>query len=74
MFNAEDIDAFCDYGVYFLSRGAHEQIFCPSVQFASRWRRFRTQMQELLEGAGETKVFEKEQTLFFYSLEHGLYL
>lgn len=74
MFNANDMEVYCDSGGYILEDGGHGHIFCSAVQFASWLRRLRACMEEAEEGAGEAKVFVVEQMPLFNSCDYGNYL
>lgn len=70
VFNAKDVEGFCNFAEYVLKCGKHGKIFRSAVIFASWSRRFWVYMDDVEEGAGEMEGLEVERTPLFYSHEH----
>lgn len=74
MFIAEVIEAFLEFANYVLKREGHGHMLCSAKQI-DFWRRsFSARVEEVEESAGKMEVFDLDQTPFFYSREHGIYL
>lgn len=74
VFNAHDMEAFCEFAETSLKLGGHGSIVRSAVQFASWWWCFCARTENRGDGVGKTEVFEVEQTPLFISREHDIYL